>query len=107
ARGRLRGIGLANYVEAPVGAPREKVIVTVRKEARRVDAVAGTQSSGQGHETSFAQVVADRLGVPFETVAFGEGDTRLIDAARRYAAGRGVRQDRGAGARRRRRAFQY
>ena len=78
-RGKLRGIGLANYVEAPVGAPREKVIVTVRKEARRVDAVAGTQSSGQGHETSFAQVVADRLGVPFETVAFGEGDTRLID----------------------------
>jgi aerobic carbon-monoxide dehydrogenase large subunit len=79
ARSKLRGIGLANYVEAPVGAPREKVIVAVRKEARRVDTIAGTQSSGQGHETSFAQVVADKLGVPFETIAFSEGDSRLID----------------------------
>ncbi len=78
ARGKLRGIGVANYVEAPVGAPREKVIVAIQRD-RRVDVIAGTQSSGQGHETSFAQVVADQLGVPFETIAFVEGDSRRID----------------------------
>jgi aerobic carbon-monoxide dehydrogenase large subunit len=78
AKGTLRGIGLANYVEAPVGAPREKVKLAVKPE-RRVTVIAGTQSSGQGHETSFAQVVADQLGVPFETIAFTEGDSRLID----------------------------
>jgi len=78
ANGKLRGIGLANYIEAPVGAPREKVVVHV-KPGREVGAVAGTQSSGQGHETSFAQVVADKLGVPFETVTYSQGDSRLID----------------------------
>ena len=61
-RGMLAGIGIANYVESPVGQPNEYVRVTVQPD-RAVEAVAGTQSSGQGHETSFAQVLADRLGI--------------------------------------------
>src|SRR5258707_8047114 len=57
-RGQLAGIGLANYVESPVGHPSEYVRVTVQP-TRQVEAIAGTQSSGQGHETTFAQVLAD------------------------------------------------
>ena len=67
-RGRLAGIGLSNYVESQVGMPSEQVEVSVRAEGS-VDVVAGTQSSGQGHETSFAQVLADKLGVTPEQVA--------------------------------------
>jgi aerobic carbon-monoxide dehydrogenase large subunit len=78
-RGRLAGIGLANYVESPVGAPSEYVRVMVR-EGREVEAVAGTQSSGQGHETTFAQVVADRLGVRPEEVRLVTGDTAIVPA---------------------------
>jgi carbon-monoxide dehydrogenase large subunit len=79
SRGRLAGIGLANYVESPVGAPNEYVRVTVR-EGREVEAVAGTQSSGQGHETTFAQVLADRLGVRPEEVRLVTGDTAVVPA---------------------------
>jgi aerobic carbon-monoxide dehydrogenase large subunit len=76
-RGRRRGIAVANYVEAPVGAPREKVVVTVcRDEA--VEIVSGTQSTGQGHATSFAQVIADYLGVPFERIRLVTGDTNVV-----------------------------
>jgi carbon-monoxide dehydrogenase large subunit len=76
--GRLRGIGVANYVEAPVGAPRERVVLTVTP-AQAVELVTGTQSTGQGHETVFAQVIADRLGVPLERIRVITGDTRLVE----------------------------
>lgn len=73
--GRLRGISVANYVESPVGMPRERVAVRVLAGGR-VEIVAGTQSSGQGHETVFAQVVADQLGVPLDRIGLITGDTR-------------------------------
>src|SRR5262249_10977999 len=60
--GKLAGIGIANYIEAPVGAPVEKVRLDVLPDGL-VEITAGTQSTGQGHETTFAQVVADQLGV--------------------------------------------
>jgi carbon-monoxide dehydrogenase large subunit len=78
-RGKLAGIGLANYVESPVGQPSEYVRVTVR-ETREVEAVAGTQSSGQGHETTFAQVLADRLGIAPHEVKLLTGDTAVVPA---------------------------
>jgi carbon-monoxide dehydrogenase large subunit len=74
--GRLRGIGFASYVESPSGAPRESAELRVSGDG--VEIVAGTQSSGQGHETSFAQVVAARLGVPIERVRLTTGDTDLV-----------------------------
>ncbi len=77
-RGRLRGIGIANYVESPAGAPKERV--ELRLEAGGVEMVAGTQSSGQGHETSFAQVLAERLGVPLEKVLLRTGDTASLQS---------------------------
>jgi carbon-monoxide dehydrogenase large subunit len=75
--GRRRGIAVASYIEAPVGAPREKVVVTVRAD-ETVEIVAGTQSTGQGHETTFAQVIADHLGVPFERIRLVTGDTAVV-----------------------------
>jgi carbon-monoxide dehydrogenase large subunit len=77
ARGCLRGIGLSNYVETPVGFPREMCRIAV-DPAGSVEILAGTHASGQGHETSFPQVVAELLGVPFERVRLRTGDTALI-----------------------------
>src|SRR5215468_7573146 len=78
-RGNLAGIGIANYVESPVGHPSEYVRVTVHA-GRQVEAIAGTQSSGQGHETTFAQVLADRLGILPEEVKLVTGDTAVVPA---------------------------
>jgi aerobic carbon-monoxide dehydrogenase large subunit len=75
--GKLRGIAVANYLESPVGAPRERVTVTVRGEGV-VEILTGTQSNGQGHETTFAQVAAELLDVPFESVVLRFGDTSFV-----------------------------
>lgn len=87
-RGRIAGIGLANYVECPVGAPHERVGLRIDAHEERVELVIGTQSTGQGHETSFAQVVADLLGVTPDRVRLIVGDTD------RVAAGGGSHSDR-------------
>jgi carbon-monoxide dehydrogenase large subunit len=76
--GRLRGIGVANYIEAPVGAPFERVMLTIKPDGR-VEMICGTQSSGQGHETVFAQVAADLLDVPLESIRLVTGDSREIE----------------------------
>ena len=76
--GKLRGIGVANYLESPVGAPRERVTVTVTPTT--VEIISGTQSNGQGHETTFAQVTADLLDVPYESVVLRTGDTEFVTA---------------------------
>lgn len=78
-RGRLAGIGVANYVESPVGIPHERIDVTVQPDGV-VKAVTGTQSTGQGHETTFAQVIADRLGVSPQQVQLISGDTRIVQS---------------------------
>jgi aerobic carbon-monoxide dehydrogenase large subunit len=78
-RGMLAGIGIANYVESPVGQPNEYVRVTVHPD-HAIEAVAGTQSSGQGHETTFAQVLADRFQVTPDEVKLVTGDTKIVPA---------------------------
>jgi len=77
ARGRLAGIGLANHIEAPVGAPVERASVAVNGDGT-VEVIVGTQSSGQGHETTFAQVIADQLGVAMEAVRIRYGDSGFV-----------------------------
>src|SRR2546428_4343804 len=73
-RGRYRGIGLANYLELNTGDPRERAQITVRPEGR-IDLVLGTLSSGQGHATSFAQLLVEWLGVELSAVRLITGDT--------------------------------
>lgn len=77
AHGKLRGIGMANYVEAPVGAPRERIEMTVLPEGI-IDIVSGTQTQGQGHATTFAQVVVAQLGVEIGAVRLRTGDTAFV-----------------------------
>ena len=73
-RGRYRGIGLGNYIELNTGMPRERTEITVQPEGR-VDVVLGTLSAGQGHETSFPQLIVEWLGVAHEQVRLITGDT--------------------------------
>jgi len=90
ARGKRLGLGIANYVESSIGAPRERAEVKVLPE-RRIDVVIGTQPSGQGHETSFAQVMADLLHVPVETVNIIMGDTDVVAVGGGSHSGRSMR----------------
>jgi len=76
ARGRRVGIGFANYLESPTGFPGERTDISV-DPAGRVAAVIGTGASGQGHETSFAQVVASALQIPIDQVAIVFGDSDI------------------------------
>ena len=90
SRGRLLGLGLANYVESSIGAPRERSEITVRADGK-VNVVIGTQPSGQGHETSFAQVVADLCSVPIENVTIVMGDTDVVSVGGGSHSGRSMR----------------
>jgi carbon-monoxide dehydrogenase large subunit len=76
ARGRLRGIGLSCYVEI-CGFDEEEATLRCVGDGS-VELLIGTQSTGQGHETAYAQIVADNLDVPFESVRVAQGDTDLI-----------------------------
>ena len=74
ARGKLRGLGLGSYLE--VTAPPGKELGGVRFEQNGdVTIVTGTLDHGQGHATPFAQVLASRLGVPFERIRLAQGDS--------------------------------
>ena len=89
-RGVLLGRGFANYLESSIGNPRERAEMTVTPEGI-VEVVIGTQPSGQGHETSFAQVVADLLGVPVESVRIVLGDTDIVSVGGGSHSGRSMR----------------
>ena len=100
-RGRLRGIAATPYVENDGGAPAEYAKVEAHADGT-VTVFAGTQNFGMGHETVYAQIAADRLGIDFDAVRLVDGDTaggeggvrisRLpVDADRRN----GVRDGRG------------
>ena len=90
SRGKYRGVGVANYVDTATGIPREKAKLTVHPNGS-VDVVIGTVSNGQGHETSFAQLVHEWLGVPFDQVRLITGDTNIVDVGGGTHSGRGMR----------------
>lgn len=77
-RGRLRGIGLGYFIEASGGQPNEWARVRMEADGSAT-VVVGTFSHGQGHETAFAQVVHDKLGIPFEKVKLVQGDTDIVE----------------------------
>ena len=90
ARGKLYGVGLSNYVESSIGTPKERAEITIHPEGK-VSCVIGTQPSGQGHETSFAQVVADLCHVPVESVTIIIGDTDIVKVGGGSHSGRSMR----------------
>jgi carbon-monoxide dehydrogenase large subunit len=90
SRGRRRGIGIAASIELNTGAPRERAELTI-DPAGMVELVLGTMSAGQGHETSFAQVVSEWLGVEPEQVKLVTGDTDRVQAGGGSASARSMR----------------
>src|ERR1043165_8255362 len=73
-RGRLRGLGLGSYLE--VTAPPNKEMGGIRFEDNGdVTIITGTLDYGQGHATPFAQVLSEKLGVPFERIRLHQGDS--------------------------------
>ncbi|MGH8703668.1 MAG: xanthine dehydrogenase family protein molybdopterin-binding subunit [Burkholderiales bacterium] len=89
-RGRCRGIGVANYVDTATGVPRERADVTVHADGH-VDVVIGIVSNGQSHETTFAQLVTEWLGVPLDRVRVIAGDTDIVKVGGGAHSGRGMR----------------
>jgi carbon-monoxide dehydrogenase large subunit len=90
ARGKLRGIGYSCYIEAcgiapsaAVGSLGSGVGLWESAEVRvnpvgTIEILTGSHSHGQGHETTFAQIVSDRFGVPMENVSIVHGDTDKV-----------------------------
>jgi len=75
--GKLRGIGIGTYVEACGGNGPETAHVSLDRDGG-ITVLIGSQSSGQGHATSYAQLVAERLDIPPERVRVIQGDTDRI-----------------------------
>ena len=76
-RGKLRGIGMAYYIEKCSGGGNESAQIRF-DPGGTATVLIGTQSNGQGHETAYAQIVADGLGLPLDKVRVMQGDTDLI-----------------------------
>jgi carbon-monoxide dehydrogenase large subunit len=90
ARGKHRGIAVANYIDTATGVARERTEMTVRPDGW-IDVVIGTTSQGQGHETSFAQLVNEWYGVPIENVRIITHDTDIVKFGGGAHSGRGMR----------------
>jgi carbon-monoxide dehydrogenase large subunit len=89
SRGRLRGIGMSYYVEACGGGGDETAHVHLNKDGS-VTVLIGTQSSGQGHETAYAQIAAAALGVAVERVRVVQGDTDVVPAGKGTGGSRSI-----------------
>ena len=76
-RGRLRGLGFAYHIKATGGPPDENVDVRFEADGT-ISLITGTQHIGQGHETTFPQILAHRLGVPNARIRLVQGDTDAI-----------------------------
>ena len=77
AGGRLRGIGIGYHMKATFGAPDENVELRFDDDGK-ITFTTGTQAIGQGHETSFPQIISHLLGIPAEDIHYRAGDTDLI-----------------------------
>lgn len=77
ANGKRRGVGLACHIKGTGGLPTENVDIRFEPDGT-VALITGTQTIGQGHETTMPQIVADRLGLPNAVIHLRQGDTDLI-----------------------------
>ena len=77
ARGKLAGIGIGYYVEATAGGAGERAEIKFQPDGY-VDVLVGTQSTGQGHETAYSQLIVEQLGIPFEKIRVVQGDSDVV-----------------------------
>jgi carbon-monoxide dehydrogenase large subunit len=89
--GKLRGLGIACFLETARGAPNEGAEIRFEADGA-VSLLLGTQSNGQGHETSFPQIAADLLGLPIETFRYVQADTRQIPVGNGHGGARSMHQ---------------
>jgi carbon-monoxide dehydrogenase large subunit len=76
-RGRLRGIGVSYIIEGAGGIAQEYAVAEAKPDGT-IEVGIGAQSQGQGHETTFAQLVAETMDVPFNKVRIIAGDTDKV-----------------------------
>ncbi|HEV2335890.1 MAG TPA: xanthine dehydrogenase family protein molybdopterin-binding subunit [Stellaceae bacterium] len=88
-RGKLRGLGIACFLETSRGTPGERAEIRFEADGR-VALVLGTQSNGQGHETSFAQIAADLLGLPIAAFRFVQADTEAVESGNGHGGARSM-----------------
>src|SRR5438270_7899528 len=88
-RGRLRGLGVACFLETSRGTPGERAEIRFEGDGRVV-LVLGTQSNGQGHETSFPQIAADLLGLPISAFRFVQADTGQVKSGNGHGGARSM-----------------
>ncbi|MBS0643860.1 MAG: xanthine dehydrogenase family protein molybdopterin-binding subunit [Proteobacteria bacterium] len=91
AEGRLRGIGVACFLETARGAPNEGAEIRFQSDGK-VAILVGTQSNGQGHETSYPQIAADLLGLPVEQFHYIQADTAEIPEGNGHGGARSMHQ---------------
>ena len=89
ASGRLLGLGVACYIERCAGGSEEDARLELRPDGR-LRIYIGTQNNGQGHETAYAQIAADRLGLPFADIEVVQGDTDLVATGRGTGGSRSI-----------------
>jgi len=77
ARALLRGLGFAYHIKGTGGSPTENIDIRFETDGT-VSLITGTQTIGQGHETTFPQILADRLGIANELIRLVQGDTDRI-----------------------------
>src|ERR1700693_4088951 len=87
SRGLLRGLGFAYHIKATGGSPTENVDIRFGADGT-VSLITGTQTIGQGHETTFPQILADRLGLPNDCIRLRQGDTDLIPSGGGHGSSR-------------------
>ena len=89
ARGKLRGLGFGCFLETSRGAPNEGAEVRFENDGTVTLAV-GTESNGQGHETAYAQIASDRLGLPIEAIRYVQADTRAVKTGAGHGGARSM-----------------
>ena len=77
AKGKRRGLGISYYLEATGGDPTERAEIRFADDGF-VNVYVGTQSTGQGHETAYVQLVSNRLGIDGDRIRVLQGDTDTI-----------------------------
>jgi carbon-monoxide dehydrogenase large subunit len=88
-RGRLRGRGIACFLETSRGTPGERAEIRFEPDGR-VALIVGTQSNGQGHETSYAQIAGDLLGLPVGVFRLVQADTRAVRSGNGHGGARSM-----------------
>lgn len=87
--GMLRGLGFACFLETARGVPTEFARAAFEADGT-VSLAVGTQSNGQGHETSYPQIAADLLGLPIDAFRFHQGDTDLLPGGHGHGGARSM-----------------